>query len=293
MYDLIVALNESLGKLSKGSSEFKEVVKALLKMNKRTSVTPNSNIANFTVSDVSEVPSKVMQIVSNTGENAAAVYLENAEGKGVIVFNKYGDDFSGKITKMTQIEVITRNNSPWSFNGFDHFRTQDNRRGAKDYRFRDIATFDMRGKISGAVIFSDLNKAQLRDDRRLSRINDDPLSLEGYDKVWDRTKRLKAYKASKGVNFPAGEISFKQFSDLIVSGYSKQGVRFKDIPVQVYIVNNIKIPKNPANDYIVEVAHLDALEDGVDSAGRVYGRSSTLARVNMDLSTGRFIIKSR
>ena len=48
----IIRTNESLGKLNTGSSEFREIVKVLLRQGTKTSVTPNSNIVNFTIDDI-------------------------------------------------------------------------------------------------------------------------------------------------------------------------------------------------------------------------------------------------
>ena len=300
MYDFIDTLNESrslsesLGKLNTGTSEFREVVKALLKMKTDTGVSPNSNIVNFTVSDIGDVPSKVMQIAATTDELPAAIYLANAEGKGMIVFEKYGSAFTGKITKTTPVGVLTRDNSPWGQNGFGMKYTQrTGRRNHKDIRFRDVGMYDMRGEISGAVIFADSNKDQLRQDRRQAQHNADPLSMTRSGREWDRSKRLDAYKASKGDNFTGGEISFKEFSDIIVSYHNKRGVNFNGIPVSVHISSRFEVPKNPMNDPVIEVAHLDAIAEGTDSTGRTYGRFSTLAKVYLDLSNGRYTIKPR
>ena len=300
MYDFIDILNESrklnesLGKLNAGTSEFKEVVKALLKMKTDTGVSPNSNIVNFTVGDIGDVPSKVMQIAATTDELPAAIYLANAEGKSMIVFEKYGSAFTGKITKTTQVGVLTRDNSPWGSNDFGmKYAQRAGRRSYKDLRFRDVGMYNMHGEISGAVIFADPSKDQLRLDRRQAQRNADPLSMTRSDREWDRKKRLDAYKASKGDNFTGGEISFKEFSTIIVSYHNKRGVNFDGIPVQVYISSKFEVPKNPMNDPVIEVAHLDTIAEGTDSTGRTYGRFSTLARIYLDLSNGRYTIKPR
>lgn len=291
MYDFIDtlnesrSLNESLGKLNAGTSEFKEVVKALLKMNKYTGVSPNSNIVNFTVSDIDDVPSKVMQIAATTDELPAAIYLANAEGKGMIVFERYGSTFTGKITKTTPVGVVARDRGPWSQNDFGiKYSQRTGRRSSKDIRFRDVAMYDMRGEISGAVIFSDANKAQLRGDRH--SINTDPLAKNKFQRDYERNKHLEVYKASKGDNFTAGEITFKKLSDLIASAENKRGVRFEGIPVEVSVNSTIILPENLANNPALEIANLYALE----ASDRVR-KYQTIARVYLDLSNGRHTIK--
>ena len=210
MYDFIDtlnesrSLNESLGRLNTGSefSEFREVVKALLQQHKSTNVSPNSNIVISTVSDVSEVPKKVMQIASSSDETVAAIYLANAEGKGIVIFNRNGFALEERITKTTQIGVVSRDNGPWSENGFrlqNQFDKTSGKGRSGSIRFQDVANFDMRGSISCAVIFSGIDRAQLNNDRYQAQRNDDPLNQTKTYRDYVRRENLKIHQAKKGV----------------------------------------------------------------------------------------------
>ena len=207
MHDFIDTLNESrslsesLGRLNTGTSELREVVKALLQ-HKSTNVSPNSNIVNFTVSDVSEVPKKVMQIASSSDETVAAIYLANAEGKGIVIFNRNGFALEEKITKTTQIGVVSRDNGPWSIDGFrlqNQFDKTSGKGRSKSIRFQDVANFDMRGSISCAVIFSGIDRARLNNDRYQAQRNDDPLNQTKTYRDYVRRENLKIHQAKKGV----------------------------------------------------------------------------------------------
>ena len=292
MYEIIDTLNESLGKLNSGTNEFKEVVKALLQQKKITAVSPNSNIVNFTVSDIGEAPKKVMQIASTSDEVPAAIYLANAEGKGVILFSEDSATFDEKITKTTPVGVVSRNNGPWSKNGF---RVQSqlalgNGR-YKQMRFRDVAEFDMKGSISGAVIFQDPDVMKLRDDRLYtSTRNNDPLALSDHERNWNRNKRLEVYKASKGGDYTRGEITFKELSSIIQSGYNKSGIVFEGTLVKVVIYRSVVPPKNLESDPFINFATLEALE--YDEEKNVK-RHDILARLGVNVRTGKWTLTPR
>ena len=276
-------LNESLGNLNTGSSEFREIVKVLLKQGKKTSVTPNSNIVNFTIDDISKATRKIKQITAASGENVAAIYLANAEGKGVIMFNRSRHWFEENITKKTLVNIITRDNGLWSVNGFSVIRTKNTSANTK---FGDIDDFDMQGKISGAVIFSDPEVLKLRDDRFYTSIrNEDPLNKTKHQRDYDRIYRLAVHIAKKGGNYRRGEVTPKELETIIEHGRQQRGVVFEGIPVMVR--NSTGVPDRQVGKFNKTPVSFIALEDS-DRAKRL----QKVAVVFEDRATGRYWLRS-
>ena len=160
----------------------------------------------------------------------------------------------------------------------------------KDMRFRDVAEFDMKGSISGAVIFQDPDVMELRDDRLYLNKNTDPLALSGYGKYRERNKRLEAYKASKGDNYTRGEITFKELNSIIESGYNRRGIVFEGTPAKVTPYGRVMLPKNLESDPFINIATVEALEDNAEKNVR---RHELLARLGVNLRTGKCTLTPR
>ena len=84
-----------------------------------------------------------------------------------------------------------------------------------------------------------------------------------------------------------GEISPRDFSDIINSGHKKRSVVYEGVSASVY-VERTSIPERLTSNPELVVATLEALEDSADGSVTKYQR---IAQVVMNLKSGRFGIR--